>query len=124
MENKSILIVDDDQSIVRMFTRRLKKLGLNIHTAENGLIGLKLALELSPDIILADVRMPVMNGLDMVKELRAKGYNKLIVACTASVRVQDKEMTQKAGFDDFIAKPVESNFEDIIQNLIETHSKT
>lgn len=124
MVDKSILIVDDDQSIVRMFTRRLKKLGLNIYTAENGLIGLKLAIELLPDIILADIRMPVMNGLDMVKELRAKGYNKLVVACTASVRVQDKEMTQKAGFDDFIAKPVENNFEDIIQNLIERHSTT
>jgi len=122
MENKSILIVDDDHPIVRMLSRRLKKLGLKISTAENGLVGLKLALELQPDIVLADVRMPVMNGLDMVRELRTKGYDKLIVACTASVRVQDKEMTKKVGFDDFIAKPVSDNFESIILDLLEKNS--
>jgi len=124
MENKSILIVDDDHRIVRMYTRRLKKLGLNIHTAQNGLIGLQLAMELQPNIVLADIRMPVMNGLEMVKELRGKGYAKLVVACTASVRVKDKELTQKAGFDDFIAKPVGSDFETIIQTLIEKYSIT
>lgn len=119
MENKSILIVDDDQPIIRMFTRRLKKLGLTIHTAENGLVGLQIATELKPDIVLADIRMPVMNGLEMVKKLRSNGYSKLIVACTASVRVQDKEITIKAGFDDFIAKPVGGDFEKTIQGFIE-----
>ncbi len=119
MENKSILIVDDDERILRMFKRRLKKIGLVIHTAANGQIGLDLATELQPDIMLVDLRMPVMDGLEMVKALRSNGYSKLIVACTASVRIQDKKITQEAGFDHFIEKPVGSDFEKIIQVFLE-----
>jgi len=58
MESTTILIVDDDKRIIRMLTRRLKKLGLIIHSAANGNIGLELALELQPDMVLADIRMP------------------------------------------------------------------
>jgi len=118
MTNKSILVVDDDERIVRMLVRRLKKVGFEIHTASNGKIGIELANEVLPDIILADIRMPVMNGLEMVRMLRTQGYSKLIVACTASVRVQDEEITLNAGFDDFIAKPVGEDFEKIIQDLL------
>jgi len=119
MKNKSILIVDDDERIVRMLVRRLKKLGLEILTATNGKIGLELAIKLQPDMLLADIRMPIMNGLEMVEILRSKGYSKLIVACTASVRIQDKEITLNSGFDEFIPKPVGIDFEKTIELLLE-----
>jgi len=64
MESTTILIVDDDKRIMRMLIRRLKKLGLSIHSAANGNIGLEMALELQPDMVLADIRMPEMNGLE------------------------------------------------------------
>lgn len=124
MESTTILIVDDDKRIIRMLTRRLKKLGLIIHSAANGNIGLELALELQPDMVLADIRMPEMNGLEMVKILRKKGYKKLIVACTASVRMEDEKLTQKAGFDYFIAKPVGDDFEEIIQKLLKKEDES
>ncbi len=121
MENKTILIVDDDERIVRMFRRRLKKNGLVIHTAENGKLGLEMATESQPDMILMDIRMPVMDGYEMVKTLRAQGYQKLIIACTASVRAQDSERTIVAGCDYFLPKPVGTDFEDIIQKLLKEY---
>jgi len=124
MENKVILIVDDDERIVRMFIRRLKKISSAIHSAANGKLGLERARSLQPDIILMDIRMPVMDGYEMVKTLRAEGYKKLIVACTASVHAQDTEMTLIAGCDHFIAKPVGTDFEDIIKELLEKYSQS
>jgi len=60
----------------------------------------------------------------MVKILREKGYKKLIVACTASVRVQDEELTQQAGFDYFIAKPVGDDFEELILKLLKKEDES
>lgn len=121
MESKVILIVDDDERIARMFRRRLKKIGLVIHTAENGKLGLEMATELQPDMVLMDIRMPVMDGYEMVKTLRSRGYQKLIIACTASVRAQDSEKTLIAGCDYFMPKPVGVDFEDIIQKLLKEY---
>ncbi len=122
MENKVILIVDDDERIVRMFRRRLKKIGLDIHAAANGKLGLEMATELQPDMILMDIRMPVMDGYEMVGLLRETGYDRLIVACTASVRAEDTESTIKAGCDYFIAKPVGNDFEEIVQKLLKEYN--
>jgi len=122
MENKVILIVDDDERIVRMFRRRLKKIGLDIHTAVNGKLGLEMATQLQPDMILMDIRMPVMDGYEMVNTLRTEGYQKLIVACTASVHAQDSEATMIAGCDYFIAKPVGHDFEEVVQKLLKEYN--
>ncbi|HDN25819.1 MAG TPA: response regulator, partial [Thioploca sp.] len=55
---KTIVIVDDDEKIKRMLTRRLKKAGYEIHTAENGKIGIEKVLELQPSLTLMDMHMP------------------------------------------------------------------
>jgi len=78
-----------------------------------------MATKLQPDMILMDIRMPVMDGYEMVSTLREEGYKKLIVACTASVRAQDAERTIKAGCDYFIAKPVGNDFENTVQELLQ-----
>ncbi len=118
MKDKTILIVDDDEKIVRMLIRRLKKIGVTIHTAPNGKIGIEKAWDLMPDLILMDIQMPVMDGYTMVKTLRANGYKKLVVACTASVRAKDTQETIAAGCDYFIAKPVGLDFESKIIELL------
>lgn len=118
MKNNTILIIDDDKNILKMLIRRLKKTGIEIHTAVNGKIEKKLAIELQPDIVLADIRMPVMSGLEMIKSLRQEGYQKLVVACTASVRLKDEKNTIDAGFDYFIPKPIGDDFEEIIETLL------
>lgn len=118
MKNKTILIVDDDAKIARMFKRRLKKLACEIHVADNGQIGLDMALKLNPDLIIMDIQMPVMDGYTLVRTLRAKNYKGLITACTASVRAQDTEQTYEAGCDFFIAKPIDLQFEKTIEDLL------
>lgn len=69
----SILLVEDDQSIRELYERQLKKAGFAVDTAENGKKGSELALTGRYDLILLDVMMPVMNGLDTLKEMRKNG---------------------------------------------------
>jgi len=87
-------------------------------------LGLEIATKLQPDMILMDIRMPVMDGYEMVSTLRAEGYKKLIVACTASVHAHDSDAAIKAGCDHFIAKPVENDFEDTVQKLLQEYNTT
>ncbi len=122
MNNKVVLIVDDDEKIVRMLVRRLKKLKLTIYVASDGQEGLGKTLNLQPDMVLMDIRMPVMDGHEMVRKLRELNYNKLVVACTASVRAQDSESTIAAGCDYFIPKPIGKDFEEIILKLLDEHA--
>ena len=121
--NKTILIVDDDLGVVKMLIRRLKKMAVSIHTAENGQIGFDKAIELKPDLILLDIQMPIMDGYTTVVKLREVGYTGLIVACTASVRAQDTKKAIEKGCDYFIAKPISRDFEETIQKLLYTDIK-
>ena len=122
-DKKIVLIVDDDERVVRMLIRRLKKMNFSIHVAINGKIGYEKALELQPDIILLDIQMPVMDGYTTITNLRAVGYKGLVVACTASVRAEDTAKTIEKGCDYFISKPIAKDFEKTIERLLEEYSK-
>ncbi len=120
MDNKKvILIVDDDERVVKMLIRRLKKMEFSIHTAANGKIGFEKAIELRPDLILLDIQMPIMDGYTTVTKLREVRYTGLIVACTASVRAQDTKKAIEKGCDYFIAKPIARDFEETIKKLLD-----
>lgn len=67
---KKILIVEDDKDIRFLYSAKLRINGYEVTEAENGLDGLKVCRQSKPDLILVDLSMPVMNGLDLVKELR------------------------------------------------------
>lgn len=114
-----VLIVDDDVKIVKMLTRRLKKAGFGVHTAENGQIGVEKALELHPDLILMDMYMPVLDGYKATQALREKGYAGIIVALTASAMAHQASKSLQAGCDRFIAKPVGIDFEQQLRNILE-----
>ena len=116
---KSILIVDDSQSIVKMLLRRLKKMGYDLHVAENGLKGLKMAFDLKPDLILMDVNMPVMDGHEATRVLRHRGYKGLICALTASANADSIEKMKKVGCDHCLSKPMDSDFEESIRIMLE-----
>ena len=64
-----LLIVEDDSIIRNIFERALSKYVPNIYTAKNGEEGLNKYLEIKPDLILTDIKMPIMNGLDMINEI-------------------------------------------------------
>ena len=71
---KTILIVDDDRSVADTFARMLKLEGFEVATAINAEAGLELAEHVRPNAIILDMRMPIMNGLQFLRKLRAKPH--------------------------------------------------
>jgi DNA-binding response OmpR family regulator len=69
-----ILIVEDERSIAEMYRFKLEQAGHEVRLAENGVIGLELAQEISPDLILLDLRMPEMAGDEMLEKMRATDW--------------------------------------------------
>ncbi|MGH8679950.1 MAG: response regulator [Burkholderiales bacterium] len=108
MANELILIVEDNEQ-----NRRLARDLLQVHgyrtiealTAENGLT---LAAERSPDLVLMDIHLPGMSGIDALAKLRAAPATRAIpvLAFTASVMPKDRSVIMAAGFDAFVSKPV------------------
>jgi two-component system, OmpR family, alkaline phosphatase synthesis response regulator PhoP len=103
-----ILIVDDEKDILDFLSYNLKKNGYEVLTAANGKIALKVAQQERPDIILLDIMMPMMDGIETCRHIRSDPHLKdtLIAFLTA----RDEDMTQiqalDVGGDDFITKPI------------------
>ena len=113
-----VLVVDDQLTILTVVTRRLKKLGLEIHTAQSGPQALEQASVLKPDLVLMDMHMPMMDGFTAVQKLREQGYAGKIAALTASAKVSQLHRSMEAGCDDFITKPLPPDFEERVQALL------
>lgn len=71
-----VAIIEDDQAISQMYRIKFETEGYEVETAENGKLGLKLAENMKPDIILLDLMMPEMNGDEMLSKLRATDWGK------------------------------------------------
>lgn len=77
--NKSVLIAEDEPSLLSALTEKFSRGGFTVHQAKNGKKALSLALSKHPDIILLDLLMPVMDGMTMMRELRTQGtYGKSV----------------------------------------------
>ena len=107
----TILVIEDDDASRLLVTYLLEAAGHRVLAAENGAVGLDLALAESPDIVLCDLQMPVMNGYEVARGLRASPRWRVVplVAVTAFSMPGDREKAIDAGCNDFVAKPVESN---------------
>ncbi|MEH1834406.1 MAG: ATP-binding protein [Nostoc sp.] len=107
-----ILIVDDRWENRSVIINLLEPVGFKVLEAENGEEGLKKAQEFQPDLIITDLAMPIMNGLEMTQHLRAQSEFKdtVIIASSASVFSLNRQQSQEAGCNDFLPKPVQ-NFE-------------
>jgi CheY-like chemotaxis protein len=104
-----ILLVEDNEMNRDMLSRRLARNGFEIVMAVNGQEGLDLASSENPDLILLDMSLPVVDGWEAARRLKADaGTAKIpVIALTAHAMVQDKEKALAAGCDDFDTKPVE-----------------
>ncbi len=82
--NRKILIVEDDDAIRSLYDMKLQAAGFSVRTAANGLLGLRAAQEFAPDLILLDLRMPVMPGDEMLLKLRETnwGANMRVIVLT------------------------------------------
>ena len=105
MENKTVLIVDDEKSIFEILDFNLKKEGYNTLRAYDGEEGLHMAREHSPDLILLDVMLPYMDGFEVCKTLRSEGDNVPIIMITAREEETDMVFGLENGADDYVTKP-------------------
>ena len=107
-KNWNVLVVDDEPDSLEVASRWLRLAGANVITASNGQKGLEAANEYIPKFILADLTMPVMDGWEMLYELKHNTMTKHIpvIALTAHALAGIKAQTLQAGFVDHIAKPL------------------
>lgn len=108
MKNIKILLVDDEPDILEFIGYNLKKEGFEIETASNGIEGLKMAKIFKPDLILLDVMMPLMDGMEMCTELRKLDSFKDTLVVFLSARAEDFSQLAgyEAGANDYILKPI------------------
>lgn len=110
-----VLLAEDNIDNQRLISMYLKKLGADIVIANNGKEAIELTADTDFDLILMDMQMPVMNGIDATIRLREMGYKKPIVALTANAMKEDMDACYQAGCDDFIHKPIsQQKFKDAI----------
>ena len=108
MANELILIVEDNEKNRRLARDILQVKGYRILEAETAEIGLELVPKERPDLVLMDLQLPGMNGIQALKKLREDAATRAIpvLAFTASVMPQDRREIMEAGFDGFLAKPI------------------
>ncbi len=103
----NILIVEDDTRIAKLIQRGLQEHGFVPTLAYDGLSGKKLALQIDYDLIIIDIILPKMNGLDLCKEIRKNKPDIPIIILTALGTTDDKVDGFDAGADDYLVKPFE-----------------
>jgi len=117
-----LLLVEDDYDL-RKFLREFFKTNYNVFEADNGEKGLKLALEKAPDIIVSDVMMPIMNGLEFCKNVKENmAISHLpVVLLTAKTKIEHQIEGLETGADAYVAKPFDPHYlEVVIRKLIDT----
>ncbi len=104
--NELILIIEDNEAIVKLLQRGLVYEGYKVDVALDGEAGLKMAKEHHPDLVVLDLMLPGIDGLEVCKELRVDS-NLPILMLTAKDAIQDRVLGLDAGADDYMVKPFE-----------------
>ena len=106
--NKSVLIVDDDEDIRTLLEYNLSKEGFQTFCAENGVEAIKIAKEVHPDLILLDIMMPEMDGMEVCETLRSTPGFENTYICFLTARGEDYSQVAglDAGADDYVTKPI------------------
>jgi two-component system cell cycle response regulator DivK len=114
---KTILIVEDNEKNMKLARDILRAKGYATLEAVNGLEGVKLALEHKPDLVLMDIQLPDINGIEAFERIRAdaSAARVPVVAFTASVTVNDRSRIGDAGFDGFLSKPI--NLKEFVETV-------
>ncbi len=103
--NEKVLIVDDEESILKLIQFNLEKSGFDIITAEDGLTALEIVKKDKPDVIILDIMLPGMDGIEVCRNLRKEDLNIPILMLTAKGDEIDKILGLEIGADDYMTKP-------------------
>ena len=123
---KLILIVEDNDKNLKLVRDVLQVKGYATVDAGNAEDGIVLARARKPDLVLMDIQLPGMSGIDAIGVLRADPATAAIpvAAVTASVMPQDRNKITEAGFDAYVGKPINlKEFLDTVRNMLETSPK-
>jgi len=116
-----ILYVEDNEDNIYMLTRRLERQGFEVLVARDGEQGVAMARSEHPDLILMDLNMPVMDGWEATRQLKAAAETEAIpvIALSAHAMTGDRERAIEAGCDDYDTKPVRlDSLKDKISKLL------
>ncbi len=102
---RRVLVVEDDEAMAVALRDGFQYEGYRVELARDGVAGLRLARQTRPDLMILDVMMPRMSGLDVCKRLRAEENNVPIIMLTARGQEIDKVLGLKLGADDYVTKP-------------------
>ena len=104
---KKILVAEDNDSNYVLMTYLLKK-DFEFERAKNGQIAVEMCDANAYDLVLMDIKMPIMDGLEATKRIKEKHPNLPVIALTANAFDSDRQLAMEAGCDDFLSKPVSS----------------
>ena len=107
---KTVLLVDDNEDLVQVLSARLEAAGYRVLTALDGRDGLSQAKDRQPDLILLDVMMPVMDGFEVLAQLKAEAATRAIPVVMLTARGESKFVfkAEAMGAADYLVKPCES----------------
>src|SRR6059036_1809449 len=107
MSHATVLVIDDEKDLLELVRYNLEKEHLDVITASDGQSGLEIGLKHKPDLVLLDLMMPGMSGLEVCKQLRgdARTSRVPIIMLTAKAAETDKIVGLEMGADDYITKP-------------------
>ena len=113
--NRTLLIIEDEPGLITTLRDRFENEFYNVTTAEDGQQGYRLAREHSYDLIILDLMLPNMDGLEICKKLRSENIDTPILMLTAKGQLLDKVLGLKLGADDYLPKPFE--FEELLARV-------
>jgi CheY-like chemotaxis protein len=118
--SKTVLIIDDEESLVNVLSKKFADEGITAFTAYNGRQGLEMALEKHPDLILLDIMMPEMDGFDVMKNLQedAWGKNVPIILLTNSSSIDTVAKAVSTGMSEFLVK-TDIRLDDVVNKVKE-----
>ncbi|MCD6291536.1 MAG: response regulator transcription factor [Anaerolineae bacterium] len=104
MSDAKILIVDDEQNILDLVSAYLRREGYEVHTATDGVSGLKAVRAFRPDVVVLDIMLPGLDGLEMLSRMRQES-DAYVIMLTAKTEEVDKIVGLSMGADDYVTKP-------------------
>jgi two-component system, cell cycle response regulator DivK len=125
MSSPTVLIIEDNPLNVELATDLLEASGFRIQSTRTAEDGIRLARELSPDVVLMDISLPGMDGLCATRTLRADPATRhlIVIGLTAHAMKGDEGTALDAGFDGYLTKPIDTRaFVPTIRNFIAAHA--
>lgn len=121
MEAFSVLLVDDEEEFLRTIIKRLNRRGINASGANRGEQALELIAENQPDVVVLDVKMPGMDGLEVLRRIKAQWPTTEVIMLTGHASVEAAVEGMDQGAFDYLMKP--ADFEDLLYKLEDAFRK-